>query len=1040
MSVKAGALPPAPEQGQLVEVRRRQFVVSDVERSANGDGSSPQHLVMLTSVEDDALGDTLRVIWEIEPGARVIEKAGLPRPDAFDNPARLGAFLHAVRWAALTDADYQALQSPFRSGISIEDYQLDPVVRALQMPRANLLIADDVGLGKTIEAGLVIQELILRQRARTVLIVCPASLQIKWRNEMRDKFGLEFRIVDTESLKQLRRDRGIHTNPWTHFPRLITSVDWLKRDIPLRRFRDILPPHPKYPRPFDILVVDEAHHVAPAVTDNYILDTQRTKAIRTLAPHFEHRLFLTATPHNGFSLSFTSLLELLDDQRFARGIPLDQERLGTVLVRRLKDDIVDWKGERKFPERDLDVIEVDYTKREREIHAVLSAYTKSREKAIREKGESHATEFVLKLLKKRLFSSPAAFATTLEKHRNRLAGKASIELRPRPKLLKRALEKVEEEYADDQSLEESLDDAVETATGYQGKLSAEETRLLDLMSEWANENRDRSDSKAKALIGWLDERLRDGDNWTDQRVIIFTEYRATQSWLVNILAARGYSGDRLMTIYGGMDEDKREKIKAAFQADPHQSDVRVLVATDAASEGIDLQSHCDLMVHMEVPWNPNRLEQRIGRVDRHGQRSKFVHIYHFVGKGYEARAKKGAKPGDLEGDLEFLMRAAIKVNSIREDLGRVGPVIASQVEEAMLGKRADLNTVDAEREAEAVRKVLKIERDIRAKIEKLHQRLHDSRRHLQITPDNVRGVVEVGLELAGQPRMQPRSLRGTDKEVYWLQGLGGAWARCLEGLPHPHTGERRPVTFDQDIIEGRDNVVFVHLEHRLSQMCMRLLRSEIWAPEAIRKLERVTARVAPSDKLDEPAVIAHARLVIVGGDRHRLHEEILDAGGAVRKGRFSRLGPDKIAQALEAATDELPPKKVLDDLKDMWDKLEEPLQAALEARMATRINALEPKIEDRKKSDLQAMRTTLEDLGKTIEKELSELDPERPQLWTTEEQQELKRNLASLEARVAAIPAEIKKEEEAIEKRYDAPTPRLFPAAVTFLVPDSMVD
>ena len=163
--------------------------------------AAPQHLVSLGSVEDDATGEELEVIWEIEPGARVdrARRAAARRRGA-RRPARLDAFLDAVRWGAVTSADGRALQAPFRTGIAIEDYQLDPVVRALRMPRANLLIADDVGLGKTIEAGLVVQELLLRHRARTVLVVCPASLQIQWRDEMRDKFGLEFRIVDRELL------------------------------------------------------------------------------------------------------------------------------------------------------------------------------------------------------------------------------------------------------------------------------------------------------------------------------------------------------------------------------------------------------------------------------------------------------------------------------------------------------------------------------------------------------------------------------------------------------------------------------------------------------------------------------------------------------------------------------------------------------------------------------------------------------------------------------------------------------------------------
>ena len=176
-----------PEQGQLVTVRQRQWAVADVARSTLPEQvlrTSPngqQHLVSLSSVEDDGLGEELQVIWEIEPGAAIIDKVALPEPTGFDNPERLDAFLDAVRWGAASSADVKNVQSPFRSGIQIEDYQLDPVVRAVQMPRVNLLIADDVGLGKTIETGMVKLELIMRHRARRVLIVCPAGLQVQWR-------------------------------------------------------------------------------------------------------------------------------------------------------------------------------------------------------------------------------------------------------------------------------------------------------------------------------------------------------------------------------------------------------------------------------------------------------------------------------------------------------------------------------------------------------------------------------------------------------------------------------------------------------------------------------------------------------------------------------------------------------------------------------------------------------------------------------------------------------------------------------------------
>jgi len=206
---------------------------------------------------------------------------------------------------------------------------------------------------------LVIQELLVRHRARTVFVVCPASLQVKWQTEMQEKFGLEFRIVDTDYVKRLRRGRGIHANPWTSYPRLISSMDWMKSGEGFRLLKDVLPQHITYPRKFDILVVDEAHNVAPTAASMYALESQRTRLIRSLAPHFAHRLFLSATPHNGYQESFTSLLELLDDQRFARTVMPDEKQLHRVMVRRLKSDIVDANGKPVFPVRKLEGLEVD---------------------------------------------------------------------------------------------------------------------------------------------------------------------------------------------------------------------------------------------------------------------------------------------------------------------------------------------------------------------------------------------------------------------------------------------------------------------------------------------------------------------------------------------------------------------------------------------------------------------------------------------------------------------------------------------------------
>ena len=161
-----------PEPGQLVEVRRRQWVVAQIDSNGLARNLRElQHLVTLESIDEDALDEELQVIWEIEPGAKILEKAGLPIIGGYDPNYKLEAFLDAVQWGAASNADRQSLQAPFRSGITIEDYQLDPLVRAISMARVNLLIADDVGLGKTIEAGLVIQEMMIRHRARTVLVV-----------------------------------------------------------------------------------------------------------------------------------------------------------------------------------------------------------------------------------------------------------------------------------------------------------------------------------------------------------------------------------------------------------------------------------------------------------------------------------------------------------------------------------------------------------------------------------------------------------------------------------------------------------------------------------------------------------------------------------------------------------------------------------------------------------------------------------------------------------------------------------------------------
>jgi len=1072
--VTAASSPPEP--GQIVQVRALRFVVADVNRGALPSGplaeglNHAQHLVTLTSIEDDALGEELQVVWELEPGARVLDDANLADLTGFDTPARLDAFLDAVRWGAASSADVRALWAPFRSGVDIKDYQLDPLVRAIQMPRVNLLIADDVGFGKTIETGLVLQEMLIRHRARRVLIICPSALQIHWRDQMREKFGLEFRIVDADLLKQLRRERGLHVNPWSHFPRLITSIDFIKRDRPMRLLREILPAEGEsvYPRRIDMLIVDEAHNVAPSGRGHYAIDSLRTQAIRALAPHCEHRLFLTATPHNGYQESFTALLELIDNQRFARGVAPDEAQKRAIMVRRMKNELTDWAGQPLFPARQLRTLEVAYSEEERQAHRWLQEYTRLRRRRLgaenspsllgegaeidANRAEQAAADFVLKLLKKRLFSSPAAFAATLEQHRRTLQTGRSAPAAPAPTpgILRQLISRVEEEYAEDDALEEATLDAVESASRLWPTLSPEEDALLARLSTWATAAMQRPDSKARALIEWVTNTVQPQGSWNDERVIIFTEYRATQNWLHTLLAAAGLAGqDRLLLLYGGMAAEERERIKAAFLADPKESAVRILLATDAASEGIDLQRHCHQLVHVEIPWNPNRLEQRNGRIDRYGQTRPPL-IYHFVGKGYAERSRTRAFPGvelapsELEADLEFLARVVEKVDQMREDLGAVGQVIADSVAEAMLGGRRVLDTTPADRRLDPVRRQLKFERNLREQVERLSQQLAESRQTLRLAPENIKAVVDVALQLAGQPPLQPAAdpLQPADASPrFWrLPLLTGSWQRALEGLRHPHTHTVRPITFDNGVASGRDDVVLVHLNHPLVQIAMRLLRAEVWANHGGRGLHRATTRTVPSHLLAAPAVVAHARLVIVGGDSQRLHEEIITAGGEIANGRFRRMGVTGVNNLLTAATDRPAPDPVQPALLALWPSLRGPLLTSLDVRAADRTESLQAQLAERAAKEAADITAVLEELARSISAELNA--PVVPQmqleLWPASERDQFQRNQAALRKRLAEIPGEIEAETRRVAARFANPQARLFPVAVTFLVPEGM--
>ena len=786
------------------------------------------------------------------------------------------------------------------------------------------------------------------------------------------------------------------------------------------------------------MIADECHNVAPSGKTGE--SSQRAEALKTIATHFEHKLFLSATPHNGFKESFTALLELLDNQRYHRGSEINEKQLkGVTMVRRLRSDSEigkRWDGSTRFPSRKIIPIEVPYKADELEVHEMLRTYGALRAKsAAGNSQQTYAIEFVLKLIKKRLFSSPAAFQLTLEKHLRTLTQpkESSPALSKNVGgILQRLAEQIDGDRDNDEEYEDTLIEAVQVATRTTTPLSTEERDLIDRMIKWADRATVTIDAKGAELIAWLKQHIKPGGKWSRERVIIFTEFRDTQNWLFNLLAQEKLAEPgRLLKLYGGMLPKDREDIKAAFQASPDESEVRILLATDAASEGINLQNHCNKLIHIEIPWNPNRLEQRNGRIDRHGQK-RDVEIYHFVAKGFE-RTIPGQPKSALEADLEFLFRAAQKVDQIREDLGKVGPVIAEQVEEAMLGKRKVLDTRVAEAQTEPIRKLLRAERDVQDQVRRLREQLSEIKLDLHLTPENVLHVVKIGLEIAGQPPLEPAEVKGVERS-FRLPPLTKAWESCLQGLEHPYMKQLRPIVFDHADARGRDDVVLVHLNHRLVQMCLRLLRAQIWSTGPEKRLSRFAAQIVSDEHLPAPAILAFGRLLVLGETHQKLHEELIVAGGFIQEGRFRRMNVTEAQKAMEHAKSVAPPSPMTERLRSLWPTLSKPLAEALQARTKDRTENLDKMLLDLATREKKSISEILNELKVTLEADL--ITPDQLQLDLGLDNSD--RSMEALRRRVDQIPNEIRAEHEQIDRRFAGPTPRLFPVAVTFLVPESI--
>jgi len=702
-----------PSPGQIARVRQRLYLVEEIVPPPSADDST---LVRLSCVDDDNQGQPLEVLWEreIDPEILSAEAWESVAKRGFDPPKLFSAYLNTLRWNCLTATDPRLFQSPFRAGIKMDAYQLEPLRKALRLPRINLFIADDVGLGKTIEAGLIARELLIRKKVREIVVSCPPSMLFQWQDELENRFGLTFEILDKEYMKRVRRERGFAVNPWTTHSRFLISHRLLIDEAYVGPLRDWLGTF----RSGTLLILDEAHHAAPSSGQKYAIDSQITKAVRDIAHRFEHRLFLSATPHNGHSNSFSALLEVLDPQRFCRGIPVTAKYRDEVIVRRLKDDIREIQG--GFPKREVVQIDIEGLRAdapELRLSELLDEYRELREERLQgeTKRKQAAAGLLITGLQQRLLSSIEAFARTLRVHRRTVqkqweASQAEKESPAEPAatfdLLAHSVDSDDDRATlSEEELQAEQDGQFEAATAATfgpvidaktRDLFAREQRLLEQMTELAESARSLPDGRIQKVVEWIRTHMcpeigKPGAKWNDRRCIILTEYDDTKRYLQQQLEAAisnsDGAGDRILIYHGPTPPATREEIKTAFNADPRKHPVRILIATDAAREGLNLQAHCWNLFHFDVPWNPSRMEQRNGRIDRKLQLAPAVFCHYFVYK---------QRPEDRI--LQVLVR---KTETIRKELGSLSQVIDSKLAKTMSGgiRRKDIGKIEAEIES-----------------------------------------------------------------------------------------------------------------------------------------------------------------------------------------------------------------------------------------------------------------------------------------------------------------------------------------------------
>jgi SNF2 family DNA or RNA helicase len=609
---------PAFAPGTVITNRNRLWRVDaqagDVLIATPIDGGSPEPHQFYIPLEN------------IRPG-----RLELPSPQIVGHPSSQDLLLRAYRLSLLHGtAPMLSLQ---RSRVIPKDYQLVPVVMALEMPRVRMLIADDVGLGKTIEAGLIITELLARQMATRLLVIVPANLREQWREALDYFFHIPARIISARHRREMERELPAGANPWEHYRYLITSVDYAKQPAIKNQILE---------QRWDAVLIDEAHQVAKphqSGPDQRVrMDRWELAEALAASDRVRHLLLLTATPHSGYTDSFASLLRMLDVGAVTGPVHAPQvvrRAAERHVCQRRREDVEAWfeddpasgrraRGRSPFPERDQDEVIVPPTAYEMDAIRAVEAYgqrvlQQAAGGSIQTRTLAHWT---VMHLHKRALSSPEALRCSLRNRRERLKQRlelttAEAEEAAIPPDVARA--NVLDEDPGEWLTDEEAGQRTERMLYGSPKEIQAELELLGEVLEKAGKVTPRRDSKLGKL---LDSVLR-GRLAADPKVVIFTRYVDTMNYLAEqIQRDKRYAQATVLTIHGGLNERQRGEVFRQFE----RAKVGILVATDAISEGINLQHAAAQVIHYELPWNPNRLEQRNGRVDRFGQRRPVVTI------------------------------------------------------------------------------------------------------------------------------------------------------------------------------------------------------------------------------------------------------------------------------------------------------------------------------------------------------------------------------------------------------------------------------